>query len=559
MVAKVIESDTLIEIGQHFIVKAGPGAGKTYWLIQHIKNVLKNSVKLGKIKKIACITYTNIGVETIQHRLPNCADRVDVSTIHSFLYENIVKPYFHFIAEEYGFSSNKQRVVDDTILTTSGTIIQIKKKVKNGFAYDDDEKINVALRSAHWTFSNNGLKFRPRHAKKGSAKLYLSQEFYDEYKKYAWEKGIMHYDDVLFFSYTLISKYPFITKVISAKYPYIFLDEFQDSTPLQVEILKQFASTSLTTIGVIGDKAQAIYGFAGTDPSLFDKFKLDGMQIYEIQGNRRCSEGIIALLNSIRPDLKQYAFGNSNSSKPTLFVGDDISCFNEFKKRCGTEHIVTLAYANVTSNALRKQFGQIPADEKLLDVIPDKNDKRVNVLRNCVTAIEYALVGAIKDALKCFKKLGYSEREQIWLLKSLLEKYDTFNNQNMEYFLSYLKDELNLDIAGLRKGKAKDFYSSKLYKEIALYVTPPDISSIQNRTIHKAKGDEFDNVLVLLKEEKDINFLLGADLDNPANDEHRVYYVAISRAKNRLAIYIPTLSADKEKKLKELPLDIVRI
>ena len=76
MAVTVIESNTPIDTEQHFLVKAGPGAGKTYWLIQHIKHVLSTSNRLGKIKKIACITYTNIGVETIHNRLPDCAGRM---------------------------------------------------------------------------------------------------------------------------------------------------------------------------------------------------------------------------------------------------------------------------------------------------------------------------------------------------------------------------------------------------------------------------------------------------------------------------------------------------
>ena len=53
MAVTVIESNTPIDTEQHFLVKAGPGAGKTYWLIQHIKHVLSTSNRLGKIKKIA--------------------------------------------------------------------------------------------------------------------------------------------------------------------------------------------------------------------------------------------------------------------------------------------------------------------------------------------------------------------------------------------------------------------------------------------------------------------------------------------------------------------------
>ena len=80
-----ISSDTLLENREnHFRVSAGPGAGKTYWLVGHIKNVLHNSSRLAKSKKIACITYTNIAVETILSRLGTSSENVEVSTIHSF-------------------------------------------------------------------------------------------------------------------------------------------------------------------------------------------------------------------------------------------------------------------------------------------------------------------------------------------------------------------------------------------------------------------------------------------------------------------------------------------
>ncbi|MFW1969515.1 UvrD-helicase domain-containing protein [Acinetobacter guillouiae] len=65
-----IDSNTkLQDTEHHFKVSAGPGAGKTHWLVEHIRNVLHHSIRLGKIRKIACITYTNIAVETILTRL----------------------------------------------------------------------------------------------------------------------------------------------------------------------------------------------------------------------------------------------------------------------------------------------------------------------------------------------------------------------------------------------------------------------------------------------------------------------------------------------------------
>ncbi len=90
------DSQETINIEHHFKVNAGPGAGKTTWLINHIKNVVQHSGRLRKVKKIACITYTNIAVEKILSNLREACENVEVSTIHAFLYKHIVKPYISF-------------------------------------------------------------------------------------------------------------------------------------------------------------------------------------------------------------------------------------------------------------------------------------------------------------------------------------------------------------------------------------------------------------------------------------------------------------------------------
>lgn len=57
------DSHETIDIEHPFKVNAGPGAGKTTWLINHIRNVIQRSNRLGQVKKIACITYTNVAAK----------------------------------------------------------------------------------------------------------------------------------------------------------------------------------------------------------------------------------------------------------------------------------------------------------------------------------------------------------------------------------------------------------------------------------------------------------------------------------------------------------------
>ncbi|WP_311081800.1 3'-5' exonuclease [Paenibacillus polymyxa] len=85
-----------------------------------------------------------------------------------------------------------------------------------------------------------------------------------------------------------------------------------------------------------------------------------------------------------------------------------------------------------------------------------------------------------------------------------------------------------------------------------------DEDTSRHKTIHKSKGDESKNVLVVLKEESDIEFLLSPNLNDKDKEEQRVNYVAISRATDRLFINVPTLSEIDSTKLESI-FEIVRI
>ncbi|MBE3747949.1 ATP-binding domain-containing protein [Vibrio parahaemolyticus] len=115
-------------------------------------------------------------------------------------------------------------------------------------------------------------------------------------------------------------------------------------------------------------------------------------------------------------------------------------------------------------------------------------------------------------------------------------------------FFVFIKENIHNSISKLTdKGKQKPLYERILYKDIINQLCTGGESG-DIKTIHKTKGDDFDNVLVHLPDEKDLEFLINPDLES--NEEHRVYYVAVSRAKDRLFISVPTLkNKDKEKLL----------
>jgi len=136
------DCNELIGTETNFKLCAGPGAGKTRFLINHINNVITNSTRLLKVKKIACITYTNIGVETIKERLDNATNEVEVSTIHSFLYKNVIKPYLWILNQEYDIPIDEVDGHDEIV--PSYTLLKEWKKATNQHYIPDRD--NTALR-----------------------------------------------------------------------------------------------------------------------------------------------------------------------------------------------------------------------------------------------------------------------------------------------------------------------------------------------------------------------------------------------------------------------------
>jgi DNA helicase-2/ATP-dependent DNA helicase PcrA len=508
-----INSDTIIlDIESHFKVSAGPGAGKTYWLVNHIKNVLNNSGQLSKTRKIGCITYTNIAVETILERLGTSAEQVEVSTIHSFLYKHIVKPYASFIATEYDLN-----VIDmdghDEIQTSFNKISNWienhpnHSKLKHPYTYNQliklqnnksalinwlesivckiapqTKNINMGANrsNAFYLDNNNSRKYLNKNC------LTILESDILNYKKLYWKEGKLSHDDILFFSYNIIKKFPFVTNVLAAKFPYLFIDEFQDSNPIQVEIFK-ILGTNGSFIGVIGDVAQSIYGFQGADFKQFIEFFLPGIKHYNLQENRRSSDEIIDVLNAIRTDITQVKKRNISVEKPIIYVGDMILALKKAKLKCGHDSIYTLSRNNITSNALKAEISGIGLDSKLLTKLKDadSNYKRSNLIYSSIKVIAFIRENKFKDGIKEFEKLFNFKTNKIEGRKKALahisilqEKFEFYKNGTLLEFANFLKSNIDSDIAKVTSGSIKLFYESHTFNQFYLCVSIPEDMSL---------------------------------------------------------------------------------
>jgi DNA helicase-2/ATP-dependent DNA helicase PcrA len=253
-----------------FVMLSGAGSGKTTSIVKALAHLRETrGAELRKrAKKIACITYTEVAVGEIWGDVGN-DPLFHVSTIHSFLW-TAIKPFQADIAEwvhrrlDHKIAETEQRILDFTTRTRANTRVQAAADIER---YREQKlKIVSVHRYTYGVGSDYG-------------------------------NGILGHDDVIKMSTELIRSHSLVAKVVGQKFPYIFVDESQDTVPDVVESLKAISAVlnSKFCLGFIGDPMQKVYtmGAGEIEPLL-------GWRRIEKPENFRCPVAVLDVLNRIR-------------------------------------------------------------------------------------------------------------------------------------------------------------------------------------------------------------------------------------------------------------------
>ncbi len=114
------------------------------------------------------------------------------------------------------------------------------------------------------------------------------------YNLFLRERKLIDFDDLLQETVLLLERNPSVRKEIRQTHRFIFVDEYQDINPVQRQLLKMLVSPS-TYLTAIGDPHQAIYGFRGSDARVFDSFKEDfsDATVMTLNENYRSGQNIL--------------------------------------------------------------------------------------------------------------------------------------------------------------------------------------------------------------------------------------------------------------------------
>ena len=584
-----IDSDTLIgDIERHFRVMAGPGAGKTHWLVNHIRNVVASSSRLSPASQVACISYTNVAVNEIVKRLGSAATQVDVSTIHSFLYRNVVRPYLHLLRNSDGqplaafadVDGHDEHRLSYTIFSEWLRSIGQAKILQKTFEKQRDilkDKLNQLV----WRCSSDdGWSLEPRTRERMGKMLnaICSSENLINYKRRYWGLGVIDHEDVLYFAHRILEEHPFVCQCLSARYRYLLIDEFQDTLPIQANVVEWLAGAG-TVVGVIGDAEQSIYGFLGTHPEHFLGFALPDYLDLTMRTNRRSTRHIISILDHVRSDgLSQNCFREIEGQPVTLCIGSLASSLAAIRAELppgAALHVLTRK--NKDAHSVRSAIA--PDTVAPWKSFYDADAERARFMEHVIAATElakrgqYALAhreaariigrrGRVRKPLKCDSDLSDVQRKGIAvsLLEEFLTNHATISSDMLlEAYVrcgACIKSaNPSVAITAVRPGKFKAFAEATPYSQLSQSVRlQEEVRRV--RTIHQAKGSEAENIALYFEDADRVRHVTqpSTALDS---EEKRLTYVALSRARDRLFLCIPaTVSIDLDE-LDQLSLNVL--
>ncbi|MDR6990297.1 UvrD-helicase domain-containing protein [Luteimonas sp. 3794] len=251
-----------------FVMVAGAGSGKTTSLIKALSAII--DVHFASLKcrrqRVACITYTEIAAQEVWADVGN-NPLVHVSTIHSFMW-TLVRPFQSDIRN--WVASRIQEKIGELEGKTYGPRVHQRTKEKD---QRDLARFRQSLRRID----------RVRSFAYGTGSDYT--------------KGILGHDDVLRCATQFLNQRPLFRTLLAQQFPFVFVDESQDTSEGLVAGLKAVASQSQGKfcVGFFGDPMQRIY-MTGVGPIRAE----DGWATITKQENFRCPTAVLSVANAIR-------------------------------------------------------------------------------------------------------------------------------------------------------------------------------------------------------------------------------------------------------------------
>jgi DNA helicase-2/ATP-dependent DNA helicase PcrA len=264
--------------GGYLLVVAGPGTGKTTTLTHRIAHLIRQGV--APAENILALTFTRKAAGEMAERISRLiknegAVKVYVSTFHAFCLD-VLREHGERIGIPQGFtlcSEADAEVITKGLLVESGAqkrvlnrFVKALPEIRTSFVMESDESIDQEM-----------------------------VRLLEIYQRRLRAMGMLDLDELEIEVLRLFRDHADVAKGFAARFPWIFVDEYQDTNPVQVGIIKCIAGSGPVTLCAIGDPDQAIYGFRGADVKNFLGFGVDfpGVREVMLEKNYRSTEPVL--------------------------------------------------------------------------------------------------------------------------------------------------------------------------------------------------------------------------------------------------------------------------
>ena len=553
------------------LLLAVPGSGKTTTLLARLENLLRSGVP---DTSVLVITFTNNAAEEMKQRFRRQYgnNRVDFMTINSFCYRVVC-----FYAEKTG----RQKPED---LTDTGLLLRRILVSVAGDSFPGESDIREFAQKI--TYIKN-MRLSEGEIEKLRIGDYPAKPLYDAYVRSMKAQNAMDYDDQLVYACKFLEKVPGVRNHYRRKYPYVMVDEAQDTSWLQHRIL-QILTQDGGNLFMVGDEDQSIYGFRAAYPEALLDFQrhYPGGKVYRLETNYRSGKDIVALADRfIRHNRKRYdknmkpaaessgrvrvepvarrsdqyrqiadwiredperetavLYRNNDSAIPLMYHLRNAGI--SFRNR----GLDTLFFSSRVVRDVKDILGFVmhPADSELFWRIYYKLNYRIpkNAVGDAVRRMDFRRKDPILAVLTESPLLGRQKKEDLQILRDNLRDMRLRNNA---------KEALEMIRTGIRYRNEK---SEKLFVLEALAEPADTIADFLQKlwemeqmisagtgnlessdakvilsTIHGSKGMEYDRV-ILVDAVRDVL----PSSENDREEERRIFYVAITRAREELIL-----------------------
>ena len=574
------------------LVLAGPGSGKTTVVTKRVQYLVQDCHI--SHSSILVITFTKAAATEMKERFLRLMEQSEEKPqgYGNVLFGTFHAVFFNILKLSYGFTAANILREETRYQYMKEIVDRLKLEI------DDENEFISGVLGEISLIKNERISLEHYFSKNCAEDIF--RKIFASYEQRKRNARLIDFDDMLSYTWELLTKRPDILEAWQKKFRYILVDEFQDINRLQYDILRLLAQPE-NNLFIVGDDDQSIYRFRGAKPEIMLNFQKDFPTAGRVllNDNFRSTRQIVnAAGRVIRKNQSRFAKeitargGEGPGVRILAFEDQQQECLyllkemQEYKKNGGAwQQMAVLYRTNTQPRLLIQKFMEFNVPFRVRDQVPNLFEHWIaknlfcyirlacgSKLRKDLLPVlnrpkRYMNRECLNDEIICWEYMMDYYKDKPYVCDKIERlQYDLKMLGRMGPFaaINYIRhvmgyEEYLKEYAEFRRMNAEDLMevlnelqesarAYKTYDEWFAYMEryKKEMDEMRKRqqevkegvhlaTMHSSKGLEYDKVFILDAAEG-ITPYKKAVLDADLEEERRMFYVAMTRAKKELTI-----------------------